>query len=130
MTPLSTESLMKTTPGPLVVETSPKSSAMTTKVTLTKSQLGRLAAIERRVAPLRKKLREHKIYQAFEDLDDVRSFTQIHVFAIWDFMSLLKSLQAELTEDGLPWIPTRNPSPPGGLFTPAGAPLLPPRPPC
>lgn len=103
MTPLSTESLLKTTTGPLVVEGA--SSAMTTKVTLTKTQLGRLAAIERRVAPLRKELREHKIYQAFEDLDDVRSFTQIHVFAIWDFMSLLKSLQAELSEQ-LPWIPT------------------------
>lgn len=86
------------TTEPLVVETSPK-------VTLTKSQLGRLAAIERRVAPLRKKLREHKIYESFEDLNDVRSFTQMHVFAIWDFMSLLKSLQAELSGQ-LPWIPT------------------------
>lgn len=67
--------------------------AMTTKVSVSKSQLARLAAIERRVAPLRKRLREHKLFQAFEDLEDVKAFMEIHVFAIWDFLALTKSLQ-------------------------------------
>jgi len=79
----------------------------TTKVHLSKRQLDRIARVEKCVAPLRQRLKHHKLYSAFEDIKDVRTFAEMHVFAIWDFMSLLKALQVELTSvKRLPWIPT------------------------
>jgi Protein of unknown function (DUF3050) len=58
------------------------------------------------VAPLREDLIHHPIYAEVNSLNRLRAFMKSHVFAVWDFMSLLKRLQAELTCQSLPWIPS------------------------
>lgn len=55
--------------------------------------------------PVRQRLLEHPIYQAVQDLDGLRELTKYHAFAVWDFMSLLKALQRDLTCVTVPWMP-------------------------
>lgn len=61
--------------------------------------------IQQRIEPLRRQITNHKVYAVIGDMDDLRLFMQYHVYAVWDFMSLLKSLQNNLTCTSVPWFP-------------------------
>jgi len=61
-----------------------------------------------RIRRLRSALNGHRVYQAVQDLDDLRVFMAHHVYAVWDFMSLLKALQQELAPSRQPWAAGSN----------------------
>jgi hypothetical protein len=54
-------------------------------------------------------LAKHPVYATLKDLEGVRHFMRYHVFAVWDFMSLLKSLQQKITCTTVPWKPSPYP---------------------
>jgi len=65
-------------------------------------------AIERlkaAVEPARQRVLGHPLYHALGSLPAVVTFMEHHVFAVWDFMSLLKTLQRQLTCVRVPWMP-------------------------
>ncbi len=50
----------------------------------------------------------HPVYQQVSNLASLRVFMESHVFAVWDFMTLLKTLQRSLTGIDLPWLPPQD----------------------
>jgi len=64
--------------------------------------------INNSILDYRKELLNHSLYSKIKTIDDLRNFVQIHIFAVWDFMSLLKSLQSQLTCTNTPWLPNKN----------------------
>lgn len=70
--------------------------------------MNRLQSIQDRLAPLRAALLEHRVYQQINGLEALRRFMEHHVFAVWDFMSLLKALQRQLCCIEVPWLPAAD----------------------
>lgn len=63
------------------------------------------SAILERLEPLRSALLAHPVYPKITSLPALRIFMEHHIYAVWDFMSLLKSLQMIFTTCRVPWVP-------------------------
>lgn len=66
--------------------------------------------INNTIAEERAILLAHPLYKKINDIADLRVFTEGHVYAVWDFMSLLKALQINLTCTQVPWFATEYPN--------------------
>lgn len=66
--------------------------------------------INKSIAPYKVQLLNHPLYKNIKTVEQLNLFLEYHVFAVWDFMSLLKSLQNKLTCTSIPWTPIGSPS--------------------
>ena len=57
---------------------------------------------------LRETLLDHPLSTDVVSVTDLKGFMEDHVFAVWDFMSLLKRLQQDMTCIRVPWFPPDN----------------------
>ena len=67
-----------------------------------------IKSLKESLIPLKNQLINHSLYNNLESIEDLKSFMEAHVYAVWDFMSLVKKLQIELTTTTLPWYPKQN----------------------
>ncbi|MGH2414579.1 MAG: DUF3050 domain-containing protein [Microcystaceae cyanobacterium] len=58
-----------------------------------------------KIEPLRTALLSHPVYTQVDALGSLQVFMQSHIFAVWDFMTLIKTLQRRLTCIDTPWLP-------------------------
>lgn len=68
-----------------------------------------IAHINTSIQEQKNQLLQHALYEKVKTIEDLHCFLENHVFAVWDFMSLLKALQNHLTCTTTPWLPIGNP---------------------
>lgn len=65
----------------------------------------RIAKIRVQTRPVQAAIEHHELYGRLNSVEALRTFMEHHIYAVWDFMSLLKALQNELTCTRTPWRP-------------------------
>jgi len=64
--------------------------------------------VSSRYQSLLEQLNKHSLYGYLANTNNLKIFMEHHVYAVWDFMSLIKALQFHLAPTNIPWIPTKN----------------------
>lgn len=69
----------------------------------------RFARLEQSLSADVRALLAHPVYGELRSLADIRLLMESHIYAVWDFMSLVKALQREVTCVQIPWMPPSDP---------------------
>ena len=70
----------------------------------------RINAVIASTKELTESLQTHPLYGAINSMETLHTFMEHHIFAVWDFMSLLKALQRKMTCVAIPWTPPTDPA--------------------
>jgi hypothetical protein len=57
------------------------------------------------ISSFKNKLETHPVYDAVSSVKDLQCFMEHHIYSVWDFMSLIKYLQAAVAPAAYPWVP-------------------------
>lgn len=66
----------------------------------------KIPILNRKFESIKYELVNHRVYEMISDRSSLKIFMENHIFAVWDFMSILKSLQREITCVRVPWKPS------------------------
>ena len=65
----------------------------------------KILEVNKNIQTYKDEIVNHPLYSQLNTIDDIQKLMEFHVYAVWDFMSLLKGLQIELTCTKIPWKP-------------------------
>jgi len=65
--------------------------------------------VQQAIQEERDQLLKHHLYHKIKTVADLNVFLENHIYAVWDFMSLLKALQSKLTCVSVPWFASASP---------------------
>ena len=69
----------------------------------------KISELNKKLQPYRNEIVKHKLYSKLKTKSDIKKLMESHVFAVWDFMSLQKALQINLTCFEIAWRPIGDP---------------------
>lgn len=69
----------------------------------------KIRSLESYLSPLIVEIATHPIFNKINDLPTLKYFMQQHVFAVWDFVCLLKKLYSGIVTTTVPWYPPKDP---------------------
>ena len=64
--------------------------------------------LEKSLEATRAEIMNHHLYERISNENQICTFMEYHIFSVWDFQSLIKSLQKRLTCVSTPWLPTKD----------------------
>ena len=64
--------------------------------------------LEKSLEATRAEIMNHRLYETISNEKQICTFMEYHIFSVWDFQSLIKSLQKQLTCVSTPWLPTKD----------------------
>ena len=64
--------------------------------------------LEKSLETTRAEIMNHRLYERISNEKQICTFMEYHIFSVWDFQSLIKSLQKQLTYVSTPWLPTKD----------------------
>ena len=63
---------------------------------------------KKKLNDLKHKITTHPLFANKLEREHICKFMESHIFAVWGFMSILKSLQKMITPNNIPWMPNKN----------------------
>ncbi|WP_304238572.1 DUF3050 domain-containing protein [Jiulongibacter sediminis] len=82
---------------------------ITSRIGCSGKMVQQIEKLKKVITPFQEKLIDHKVFLSIESLEDLHVFMQNHVYDVWDYMSLLKSVQFHENYTKGPWFPTELP---------------------
>ena len=63
---------------------------------------------KKKLKNIKQRIISHPLFAKELNSTQICKFMESHIFAVWGFMSILKSLQKRVTPNNLPWMPNKN----------------------